>query len=101
MAKDVTQVGFHNAQDASQQVQAVSSSPQDTQFTYTFENFFHPFVGELIAKLNRDSLPGMLDATWQDGLKWDSLVPKPNSPSKSFDELWTDSLKPDSQVLSN
>ena len=35
----------------------------DTQFTYTFENFFHPFVGELIAKLNRESLPGMLDAT--------------------------------------
>ena len=40
----------------------------DTRFTYTFENFFHPFVGELIAKLNRDSLPGMLDATWQDSL---------------------------------
>ncbi len=32
----------------------------DTQFTYTFENFFHPFVGELISKLNRDSLPCML-----------------------------------------
>ena len=37
----------------------------DPRFTYRFENFFHPFVGELIAKLNRDSLPGMLDATWQ------------------------------------
>ena len=43
----------------------------DTQFTYTFENFFHPFIGELIAKLNRYSLPGMLDATWQVGLKQD------------------------------
>ncbi|MBI1744419.1 toxin [Candidatus Acetothermia bacterium] len=43
----------------------------DTQFTYTFENFFHPFVGDLIAQLNRDSLPGMLDAKWQDTLKQD------------------------------
>ena len=25
----------------------------EPEFTYTFENFFHPFVGELIAKLNR------------------------------------------------
>jgi hypothetical protein len=41
---------------------------QDVQFTYTFENFFHPFAGELIAKLNRDSLPGMLDPEWQRGL---------------------------------
>jgi hypothetical protein len=41
----------------------------DTQFTYTFYNFFHPFVGHLITKLNRDSLPGVMDATWQDGLK--------------------------------
>jgi hypothetical protein len=31
---------------------------QDTQFTYTFENFFHPFVGELIEKLNKESLSG-------------------------------------------
>src|SRR2546426_4389705 len=43
----------------------------DTQFTYTFENFFRPFVGDLIAELNKYSLPGMLDATWQDGLKQD------------------------------
>lgn len=43
--------------------------PGDVRFTYDFANFFHPFVGELIAKLNRDSLPGMLDATWQDGLR--------------------------------
>lgn len=37
----------------------------DTKFKYTFENFFHPLVGELISKLNKDSLPGMLDAKWQ------------------------------------
>jgi hypothetical protein len=38
------------------------------EFTYTFENFFHPFVGELIEKLNKDSLPGMLDPNFQQGL---------------------------------
>jgi hypothetical protein len=31
------------------------------QFTYTFENFFHPFVDELLQKLNTDSLSGLLD----------------------------------------
>src|SRR5258708_27072209 len=38
----------------------IASGHSDTQFTYTFENFFHPFVGELIAKLNRGSLAEML-----------------------------------------
>src|SRR5258708_40341764 len=38
----------------------IASGHSDTQFTYTFENFFHPFVGELIAKLNRGSLTEML-----------------------------------------
>lgn len=44
---------------------------EDIKFTYTFENFFHPFLGELIKKLNEDSLPGILDATWQKTLKAD------------------------------
>jgi hypothetical protein len=38
-----------------------SGSKQDAQFTYKFENFFHPFVGELIEQLNQHSLPGLLD----------------------------------------
>jgi hypothetical protein len=37
----------------------------DTQLQYTFQNFFHPLVGALLSQLNRRSLPGMLDATWQ------------------------------------
>jgi hypothetical protein len=43
----------------------------EPEFTYTFENFFHPFVGELIQQLNRESLPGMLDPTFHAGLKAD------------------------------
>ncbi len=31
-------------------------------FSYQFENFFHPFVGELIQKLNQDSLKGLFDS---------------------------------------
>jgi hypothetical protein len=63
-------IGYHEKNLAYQWNQIVLGH-LDTQFTYSFENFFHPFVGELIAKLNRDSLAGMLDATWQDGLKQD------------------------------
>lgn len=39
----------------------VFTERQDIEFTYTFENFFHPFVGELIQKLNNESLPGLLN----------------------------------------
>lgn len=53
------------------EVGRIGSSHPDTGFTYTFENFFHPFVGELIARLNTTSLAGVLDATWQAGLKRD------------------------------
>ena len=41
---------------------------QDTNFTFEFHNFFHPFVGELIEKLNRDSLAGLLDASFHEKL---------------------------------
>jgi Tc toxin complex TcA C-terminal TcB-binding domain len=34
---------------------------QVNRFNYEFQNFFHPYVGELIAKLNRTSIAGMLD----------------------------------------
>ncbi len=40
----------------------------ENRFTYTFQNFFHPFVGKFIKKLNRESLPGLMDPVWQAGL---------------------------------
>jgi hypothetical protein len=70
MASMKNSVGFHDLSVANRG-STVSLSHWDTQFTYTFQNFFHPFVGELIAKLNRDSLPGMLDPAWQGSLKQD------------------------------
>ena len=46
----------------------MSTSREEIDFTYTFENLFHPFVGELIEKLNKDSLAGMLDPGFQKNL---------------------------------
>src|SRR5262245_42007169 len=54
---------YHNSMDVS--IVSGATPGQFAKATYTFENFFHPFVGELIFKLNKDSLAGMLDARWQ------------------------------------
>lgn len=40
-------------------------------FSYTFETFFHPFVGDLIAKLNKTSIAGMMDPAFLGNLKRD------------------------------
>ncbi len=62
---------FHSSQDeqslASVHVnEAMALTPE---FTYDFNNFFHPFVEALIAKLNKDSLPGLLDPVYQKDLR--------------------------------
>jgi hypothetical protein len=59
MKQYVQDTGAHDARLADK-VGRISSGHTDTQFTYTFRNFFHPYVGELIKKLNEGSLPGML-----------------------------------------
>lgn len=41
---------------------------QTDQFTYTFENFFHPFIGDLIARLNQTSVADLLDPEFLQGL---------------------------------
>src|SRR5215510_7699130 len=64
-----TVASFHNNSLVSKW--AVPTWTTETEFTYTFLNFFHPFVGELISQLNRHSLAGVMDATWQDGLAQD------------------------------
>ena len=50
---------------------SAGAGPTETgvHLTYDFENFFHPFVGVLIKKLNEDSLAGMMNPNWLDGLK--------------------------------
>jgi hypothetical protein len=60
MANISQSVGYHLYQDALESYRTKVSYRQAAGFTYTFANFFHPFVGELIAKLNRESLSGLL-----------------------------------------
>src|SRR6266404_3680525 len=62
-----SEVGFHYSTEVAK-VGAVIEVRQDTEFTYTFENFFHPYVGNLIDKLNKSSLSGFLDPNFHQSL---------------------------------
>lgn len=69
-AMSISFIGYHATKDGS----FVTKHPtllafkHQSEFTYTFENFFHPFVGQLIEQLNRKSLPGVLDPMFHAGL---------------------------------
>ncbi|HET7559075.1 MAG TPA: toxin, partial [Limnochordia bacterium] len=41
---------------------------QETQYTYDFANYFHPYVSELLQQLNRKSIDGLLDLDFLEGL---------------------------------
>ena len=86
---------FHYGSDVASVARPAGAELAGSQvddFTYTFENFFHPLVGELIARLNRKSLLDVLDAQWQASLSWFSLNQNPDSPpSEDFDSAWRDS----------
>jgi hypothetical protein len=71
MASFKSEIGFHDgALDYSTATLPSNVTfHSDPEFTYKFENFFHPFVGELIKELNQVSLPGMLDAKFHEKLK--------------------------------
>jgi hypothetical protein len=89
---------FHNVQDAF--TIADTAYSQDVKFTYTFENFFHPFVGELIEKLNRESLSGLLDPTYHEKLKQERLPQDADRPPNSFFKIFADFYtKPDNSDL--
>ncbi|MDH3444813.1 MAG: toxin, partial [Deltaproteobacteria bacterium] len=65
------QVGQHAAKDA-HIVKHAELVFSDTLFKYKFENFFHPFVGELIEKLSKESLLGLLNSTFHEELRNDT-----------------------------
>jgi hypothetical protein len=46
----------------------VHGQQQVDLFTYNFESYYHPFVGDLIRTLNQTSIAGMLDPTFLAGL---------------------------------
>jgi hypothetical protein len=68
MATSISTPGFHDSAAAAVVTTTAATAPT-AEFNYDFGNFFHPFVGNLIAKLNRDGLTGMLDPVWQASLK--------------------------------
>ncbi len=70
---------FHNAGDIGLVYQlgtsqdgdgAILRLPYQEKFSYTFGNFFHPFVGNLIQKLNQTSVAGMLDPVFLESLHY-------------------------------
>lgn len=63
----VAQAGFHGYRDAalSEVMWSLNTTPE---YTYAFENFFHPFVNELTQKVNQESVAGLIDPTFHAGL---------------------------------
>jgi hypothetical protein len=56
--------GFHERRDG-----RLGDAPGDlpgSDVSYEFENFFHPYVGELIERLNKGSVAGLLDPAYQE-----------------------------------
>lgn len=51
---------------------------------YTFNNFFHPFVGNFVEKLNKKSLQGLLDAEFHEKLKTENNPALSNGSIDSF-----------------
>jgi hypothetical protein len=63
--------GIHSSQDTKliESVNTQTAASFKPDFTYYFNNFFHPFVGELIAKLNKESLRGLLNPEYHKELE--------------------------------
>jgi hypothetical protein len=54
--KYLSSVGFHDAAIASETI-VLGFGHEDEKFTYTFRNYFHPFVGEIVTAMNRAEDP--------------------------------------------
>jgi len=65
------QTGYHDYNSALAVAKIQINYELAEKFTYTFENFFHPFVGELIAKLNKGTLKDLLEGQLDPALRQD------------------------------
>jgi Tc toxin complex TcA C-terminal TcB-binding domain len=81
--------GFHNARDTA--TAASLKAWQETTFDYDFEDFFHPFIAELINKLNQTSVAGMLDPDFLASLVL-PFVPPPAGSAAEYKTLDSTSL---------
>lgn len=80
--KTLGQAGFHASTDSALLAQPgqLTTRQPESEFIYTFENFFHPLVGELLEALNKNSLPGMLDPAVHAALKDDDFFTRVYKP---------------------
>ena len=58
------QIQFHDENLRQKALGALGTARRVSEFTYTFENFFHPYVADLISQLNQNSLQQMMDPDW-------------------------------------
>ncbi|WP_426112449.1 insecticidal toxin protein [Massilia sp. PWRC2] len=69
-AESNLKAGYHDALLVSKWKNVgVIGQHNDTKFTYQFHNFFHPYVGALVARLNKGKLEDVLNADWQQTLE--------------------------------
>ena len=71
---------YHSSDQQTARSRIITQVGPETAFTYTFQNFFHPFVGEIISKVKESSIPGVMDGRWQESLQQHN--------TKFFDDLY-------------
>jgi Tc toxin complex TcA C-terminal TcB-binding domain len=67
MTEEIT--AFHYAPERSLVLDRSSVGAALDRLQYRFDNFFHPFVGEFLKQLNENSIAGLLDPNFVQGLK--------------------------------
>lgn len=89
--KDIGLKVFHNYKLARDSVLEMANWQQETKYTYTFYNHFHPFIGELLEQLNKKSISGLLDVNVHESLnaraKLDDFFEKLYDPNKKDQTL--------------
>ncbi len=77
----------HQEQDDYDTWGIIGTYSSQTSFTYTFENFFHPYVGALISKLNTaGQVADLFDPVWLESLRTDFFA-STSSPLTTNDQV--------------
>jgi hypothetical protein len=82
--------GFHGAPDKA--VMEEVKIRYEPAFEYHFEDFFHPFIAQLIKRLNETSLAGMLDPDFLEGLVLPFEPPAPSGGQVDYEPLDSSSV---------
>ncbi|MGL6341786.1 MAG: toxin, partial [Waterburya sp.] len=88
MSRIIQSTGFYNhAVISSKYWKDIIAYKEETKLTYTFENYFHPFVSELLEQLNKKSVDGLLDVNFHAKLREDffKALYQPNESDKTVE----------------